>query len=455
MPSGRAGQADLGEAGADRRLAGDEGGAAGGAALLAVPVGEQRALLGDAVDVGRPVAHHAVVVGADVELADVVAPDDEDVRLGRRPAPMPALASAAAAPAIASATPATILTLQGIVLGIPVSSTRLHPQICGRIPSYTAARYAAASLTSVPARRGSRDESRRGRPPGSDAVPGDVFWSKCRAPVLPFCADRRPGQAPRRERRAMAPCAQATDGVDRSSSPACPGLAHCPGCSRRPKARAPSVRCSPPRSIRLDGRSPRNRGAFRQPERGLQPRHRLSGDALFPLRVAQAMRPEDYGPLVNFALEGTTLRRPFRRICRLAHFQTQCDLSRLPATTVARRSGRWSLSRRARASDRSPRTACARADGQFHPALRRARRPGRWPCYLDRRPAPSHGLLEAAIESAGPRRCRASCGRLSRGMAGAATRRRADGPMLLLDGIIAHYRSTRPAAARRPRRSRR
>ena len=37
--------------------------------------------LGDAVDVGRPVAHHAAVVGADVEPADVVAPDDEDVGL--------------------------------------------------------------------------------------------------------------------------------------------------------------------------------------------------------------------------------------------------------------------------------------------------------------------------------------------------------------------------------------
>ena len=76
---GRARQADLGEAGADGRLPGDERRAAGGAALLAVPVGEQRALLGDAVDVRRPVAHHAHVVGADVELADVVAPDDEDV----------------------------------------------------------------------------------------------------------------------------------------------------------------------------------------------------------------------------------------------------------------------------------------------------------------------------------------------------------------------------------------
>ena len=80
---GRAWQADLGEAGADRRLAGDEGGAAGGAALLAVPVGEHRALVGDAVDVGRLVAHHPAVVRADVESADVVAPDDEDVRLLR------------------------------------------------------------------------------------------------------------------------------------------------------------------------------------------------------------------------------------------------------------------------------------------------------------------------------------------------------------------------------------
>ena len=72
-------QADLEQAGAERRLPGDEGRAAGGAALLAVPVGEQRAFLGDAVDVGRLVAHHALVVGADVPVADVVAPDDQDV----------------------------------------------------------------------------------------------------------------------------------------------------------------------------------------------------------------------------------------------------------------------------------------------------------------------------------------------------------------------------------------
>ena len=37
----------------------------------------------DAVDVRRAVAHHPVVVAAGVEPADVVAPDDEDVRLFR------------------------------------------------------------------------------------------------------------------------------------------------------------------------------------------------------------------------------------------------------------------------------------------------------------------------------------------------------------------------------------
>ena len=51
----------------------------GGAGLLAVVVGEQRAFLRDTVNVGRLVAHHALVVGADVPVADVIAPDDEDI----------------------------------------------------------------------------------------------------------------------------------------------------------------------------------------------------------------------------------------------------------------------------------------------------------------------------------------------------------------------------------------
>ena len=77
----RAGEADLGQAGADAVLAGEERRAAGGAGLLAVVVQEAEAFLGDAVDVGRLVAHQAVAVGADVGDADVVAEDDEDVRL--------------------------------------------------------------------------------------------------------------------------------------------------------------------------------------------------------------------------------------------------------------------------------------------------------------------------------------------------------------------------------------
>ena len=74
-------QAHFQKSGPQRALAGDEGGAAGGAGLLAVIVGEYRALIGDAVDVGRAIAHHAAIVGADVPVADVVGHDDEDVGL--------------------------------------------------------------------------------------------------------------------------------------------------------------------------------------------------------------------------------------------------------------------------------------------------------------------------------------------------------------------------------------
>ena len=53
------------------------------AGLLAVVVGKDRAFIGDAVDVGCAVSHHAAVVGADVPVADVIRHDDEDVRLLR------------------------------------------------------------------------------------------------------------------------------------------------------------------------------------------------------------------------------------------------------------------------------------------------------------------------------------------------------------------------------------
>jgi hypothetical protein len=48
--------------------------------LLSVIVGKDRAFIGDAVDIGRAVAHHAAVVGADVPIADVVGHDHENVR---------------------------------------------------------------------------------------------------------------------------------------------------------------------------------------------------------------------------------------------------------------------------------------------------------------------------------------------------------------------------------------
>ena len=78
-PTVGAGHADLGQAGADRVLPGDEAGAAGGAALLRVVIGEGHAFLRDAVDVRRPIAHHAPTEVADVPYADVVAPKDQDI----------------------------------------------------------------------------------------------------------------------------------------------------------------------------------------------------------------------------------------------------------------------------------------------------------------------------------------------------------------------------------------
>ncbi|MNC76988.1 hypothetical protein D3C75_1288330 [compost metagenome] len=43
-------------------------------------MGKQHAFLGDTVDAGRFIAHHALVVGADIEDADVIAKDDQHIR---------------------------------------------------------------------------------------------------------------------------------------------------------------------------------------------------------------------------------------------------------------------------------------------------------------------------------------------------------------------------------------
>ena len=76
-----AGKPHLAQSGAKDALPRDEGRPARRAALLGVAVGKDHSFIGDAVDVRGPVPHHALGVGADVGLSDVIPPDDENVRL--------------------------------------------------------------------------------------------------------------------------------------------------------------------------------------------------------------------------------------------------------------------------------------------------------------------------------------------------------------------------------------
>jgi len=71
-----AGETHFGQSGADWVLAGDKGRPPGCAALLGVIVGEFDPFPGDAIDIGRFVAHRAPVVVADVVPANVVSPQD-------------------------------------------------------------------------------------------------------------------------------------------------------------------------------------------------------------------------------------------------------------------------------------------------------------------------------------------------------------------------------------------
>ena len=86
---GASGQLGRDHAGAQRMHAGEEGVAAGRAALLGIVVGEHRAFIADPVDVRRLADHQAAMVDARLHPADVVAHDEEDIglsgglRLGR------------------------------------------------------------------------------------------------------------------------------------------------------------------------------------------------------------------------------------------------------------------------------------------------------------------------------------------------------------------------------------
>src|ERR1700739_3135726 len=70
----RARETNFGEASADGRLGGNKSRTPGGTALLRVPVCEERTFAGKAVDVGRLVTHHTLVVGTDVPVTDVISP---------------------------------------------------------------------------------------------------------------------------------------------------------------------------------------------------------------------------------------------------------------------------------------------------------------------------------------------------------------------------------------------
>ena len=60
-------------------LSGDECGASGGAGRLGIMISEHDALSSYTIDVGRPVAHGAVTIGADVLPTDVIWENNEDV----------------------------------------------------------------------------------------------------------------------------------------------------------------------------------------------------------------------------------------------------------------------------------------------------------------------------------------------------------------------------------------
>ena len=76
---GRARLADRGHAGADGQFAGDEIRATRRAARFGVIVGEQHAVLGHLVEVGRRAGHHAAAVSADIPHTNVIAHDEQDV----------------------------------------------------------------------------------------------------------------------------------------------------------------------------------------------------------------------------------------------------------------------------------------------------------------------------------------------------------------------------------------
>ena len=79
-PLWRAWETHFGQTRADWRLSGNKSSATSCTTLLTIPVSKQRALLGDAVDIWGFVAHHPHVVSADIELTNIITPQNQDIR---------------------------------------------------------------------------------------------------------------------------------------------------------------------------------------------------------------------------------------------------------------------------------------------------------------------------------------------------------------------------------------
>src|SRR5262249_50690865 len=75
------GKSNLRQSGPDSMLPGQERRSTCGAGLLAIVMQESDPLAGDPVDIGRLIAHETAGIGADIGDADIVAEDDENVRL--------------------------------------------------------------------------------------------------------------------------------------------------------------------------------------------------------------------------------------------------------------------------------------------------------------------------------------------------------------------------------------
>src|SRR5436190_20355989 len=80
-PHRRTGHSDFGQASAERVLAGDKCRASCGATLLAVIVSESAPFIRNTVDIRGSIAHHAATEIADIPCADVITPENQDIRL--------------------------------------------------------------------------------------------------------------------------------------------------------------------------------------------------------------------------------------------------------------------------------------------------------------------------------------------------------------------------------------